>query len=80
METYLDPAFMSLNKDPDQRRKEKQEKASQSHGNWNCGKVLGFGDLGGPPLSVAEEYALHARYLAKANTLNLSEIAEMKIV
>jgi hypothetical protein len=42
--------------------------------------MLGFGDLGGPPLSAAEEYSLHSRYLAKANSLNLSEIAEMKIV
>ncbi|KAL0336470.1 UNVERIFIED_CONTAM: Ganglioside-induced differentiation-associated protein 2 [Sesamum radiatum] len=43
-------------------------------------KMLGYGDLGGPPLSAAEEYSLHSRYLAKANSLNLSEIAEMKIV
>ncbi|CAH1430594.1 unnamed protein product [Lactuca virosa] len=38
--------------------------------------MLGFGDLGGLKLSVAEEYSLHSRYLAKANSLNLSEIAE----
>jgi hypothetical protein len=31
-------------------------------------------------LSAAEEYSLHARYLARANALNLTEIAEMKIV
>lgn len=80
LESYLDPAFMSLIKDPDQRRLEQWEKASQAQGGFNAGKLLGFGDLGSPPLSVAEEYSLHSRYLAKANSLNLSEIAEMKIV
>lgn len=71
---------MSLIKDPDLRRKEQWEKTSQAQNGWNCAKFLGFGDLGGPPLSAAEEYSLHARYLSKANSLNLSEIAEMKIV
>lgn len=80
LETYLDPAFMSLIKDPDQRRKEQWEKTAQARSGFNCAKLLGFGDLGGPPLSAAEEYSLHARYLAKANSLNHSEIAEMKIV
>lgn len=80
LDSYLDPAFMSLIKDPDQRRKEQWEKTAQAQNGWNCAKMLGFGDLGGPPLSAAEEYSLHSRYLAKANSLNLSEIAEMKIV
>ncbi|PIA62958.1 hypothetical protein AQUCO_00200758v1 [Aquilegia coerulea] len=80
LDSYLDPTFMSLIKDPDQRRMEQWEKASHAKSGFNCGKLLGFGDLGGPPLSVAEEYSLHSRYLAKANSLNLSEIAEMKIV
>ncbi|CAI9096506.1 OLC1v1032671C5 [Oldenlandia corymbosa var. corymbosa] len=80
LESYLDPAFMSLIKDPDQRRKEQWEKTAQAQSGWNCFKMLGYGDLGGPPLSAAEEYSLHSRYLAKANSLNLSEIAEMKIV
>ena len=74
--TLLDPAFMSLIKDPDERRKEQWEKAAQAQSGWNCAKMLGYGDLGGPPLSAADEYSLHSRYLAKAN----SEIAEMKIV
>ncbi|ONK63936.1 uncharacterized protein A4U43_C07F20440 [Asparagus officinalis] len=80
LDSYLDPTFMSLIKDPDQRRKERWEKAAQAQGGFNFAKMLGFGDLGGPPLSAAEEYSLHSRYLAKANSLNLSEIAEMKIV
>ncbi|KAJ9174198.1 hypothetical protein P3X46_017251 [Hevea brasiliensis] len=80
LDSYLDPAFMSLIKDPDQRRKEQWEKTAQAQSGWNCAKMLGFGDLGGPPLSIAEEYSLHSRYLTKANSLNLSEIAEMKIV
>ncbi|XP_020577168.1 protein GDAP2 homolog isoform X1 [Phalaenopsis equestris] len=80
VDAYLDPAFMSLMKDPDQRRKEQWEKAAQAQNGFDFAKLLGFGDLGGPPLSAAEEYSLHSRYLAKANSLNLSEIAEMKIV
>ncbi|KAJ8445502.1 hypothetical protein Cgig2_031315 [Carnegiea gigantea] len=80
LEAYLDPAFMSIIKDPDQRRKEQWEKAAQAQRGWNCAKMLGFGDIGAPPLTAAEEYSLHSRYLAKANSANLSEIAEMKIV
>ncbi|KAK4777855.1 hypothetical protein SAY87_018042 [Trapa incisa] len=80
LDSYLDPAFMSLIKDPDQRHREQWEKTAQSQSGFNCAKLLGFGDLGGPSLSAAEEYTLHSRYLAKANSLNLSEIAEMKIV
>ncbi|KAI3729232.1 hypothetical protein L6452_17885 [Arctium lappa] len=80
LDSYLDPAFMSLIKDPDQRRKEQWEKTAQAQNGFNFAKILGFGNLGGPPLSAAEEYSLHSRYLAKANSLNLSEIAEMKIV
>ncbi|KAL6543711.1 hypothetical protein OROGR_010208 [Orobanche gracilis] len=80
LDSYLDPAFMSLIKDPDQRRREQWEKATLARNSWNFAKMLGYGDLGGPPLSAAEEYSLHSRYLAKANSLNLSDIAEMKIV
>ncbi|KAJ6689941.1 hypothetical protein OIU85_006249 [Salix viminalis] len=80
LDFYLDPAFMSLIKDPDQRRQEQWEKNAQEQRGWNYAKMLGFGDLGGPILSAAEEYSLHSRYLAKAKSLNLSEIAEMKIV
>lgn len=80
LDSYLDPAFMSIIKDPDQHRKEQWEKAAQAQGGFNITNMLGFGDLGAPPLSAAEEYSLHSRYLAKANSLNLSEIAEMKIV
>ncbi|GLJ48118.1 hypothetical protein SUGI_1015990 [Cryptomeria japonica] len=80
VDSLLDPTFMSLTKDPDQRRKEQWEKVAQAQANWSCAKLLGLGDLGGPPLSAAEEYSLHARYLARANTLNLAEIAEMKII
>ncbi|XP_051149308.1 uncharacterized protein LOC127264022 [Andrographis paniculata] len=80
LESYLDPVFMSLIKNPDQRRREQWEKAAQAQNGWNYAKVLGYGDLGVPPLSAAEEYSLHSRYLTKANSLNLSDIAEMKIV
>ncbi|XP_042021956.1 protein GDAP2 homolog isoform X1 [Salvia splendens] len=80
LESYLDPAFMSLIKDPDQRRREQWEKSAQARNGWSFAKMLGYGDIGSPPLSAAEEYSLHSRYLAKANSLNLSDIAEMKIV
>ncbi|KAG5087932.1 hypothetical protein AAZX31_01G052300 [Glycine max] len=80
LDTYLDPAFMSLIKDPDERRLEQWEKTVQAQRGWNFANLLGFGDLGGPPLSAAEEYSVHSRYLSKAKSLNLSEIAEMKVV
>ncbi|CAK8577284.1 unnamed protein product [Lathyrus sativus] len=80
LDSFLDPAFMSLIKDPDQRRLEQWEKTAEAQRGFNCAKLLGYGDLEGPPLSASEEYSLHSRYLSKANSLNLSEIAEMKIV
>ena len=80
LDSYLDPSFMSLIKDPDLRRKEQWEKSSQAQKGFNYARLLGYGDIGFPPLSAAEEYSLHSRYLAKANSLNLSEIAEMKIM
>nr|CAB3503171.1 unnamed protein product [Digitaria exilis] len=66
--------------DPDLRRKEQWEKSAQANKGLNFANLLGFGDLGSPPLSAAEEYSLHSRYLAKANSMNLSDIAEMKII
>ncbi|XP_076948430.1 uncharacterized protein LOC143620675 [Bidens hawaiensis] len=80
LDSYLDPAFMSLIKDPDQRHKERSEKTVQSQNGFSFAKLLGFGDVGGPALSATEEYSLHSRYLSKASSLSLSEIAEMKIV
>ncbi|KAL5231376.1 hypothetical protein ABZP36_030152 [Zizania latifolia] len=80
LDSYLDPSFMSLIKDPDLRRKEQWEKSAQAQKGFNYAKLLGYGDLGCPSLSAAEEYSLHSRYLAKANSLNLSEITEMKII
>ncbi|XP_027360093.1 protein GDAP2 homolog isoform X2 [Abrus precatorius] len=80
LDSFLDPAFMSLIKDPDERRLEQWEKTVQAQRGWNFAKLLGLGDLGAPPLSAAEEYSLHSRYLSKAKSLNLSEIAEMRIV
>ncbi|XP_074309665.1 uncharacterized protein LOC141644115 [Silene latifolia] len=80
LDAYLDPSFMSLLKDPDQRRKEQWEKAAEAQRGFKFTKMLGFGNIGAPSLSPAEEYTLHSRYLTKANSSNLSEIAEMKIV
>ncbi|KAI3767843.1 hypothetical protein L2E82_18272 [Cichorium intybus] len=80
LETYLDPAFMSIIEDPDQRRKEQWERIARAQNGFNFAKMLGFGDFGGPKLSAAEEHSLHSRYLTKSNSLNLSEIAEMKIL
>ncbi|RCV42718.1 hypothetical protein SETIT_9G238600v2 [Setaria italica] len=80
LDSYLDPSFMSIIKDPDLRRREQWEKSAQAQKGFNYARLLGYGDLGCPSLSAAEEYSLHSRYLAKANSLNLSEIAEMKII
>ncbi|OWM75907.1 protein GDAP2 homolog isoform X2 [Punica granatum] len=80
LDSYLDPAFMSPIRDPDQRREELWEKSAQSQSGWNCFKMLGFGNFGGLLLSPVEEYSLHSRYLSRANSLNLSDIAEMKIL
>ncbi|GJN09068.1 hypothetical protein PR202_ga27039 [Eleusine coracana subsp. coracana] len=80
LDSYLDPAFMSIIKDPDLRRQEQWEKSAQANKGFNLANLLGFGDLGSPPLSAAEEYSLHSRYLAKANSMNLADIAEMKII
>ncbi|XP_062200868.1 uncharacterized protein LOC133903483 isoform X2 [Phragmites australis] len=80
LDSYLDPSFMSLTKDPDLRRMEQWEKSAQAQKGFNYARLLGYGDLGCPSLSAAEEYSLHSQYLAKANSLNLSEIAEMKII
>ncbi|KAG6429762.1 hypothetical protein SASPL_107815 [Salvia splendens] len=75
LSSYLDPAFMSLIKDPDQRRMEQWEKAADARNGWDFAKMLGYGDLRGP-LSAAEEYSLHVRYLAKANSLNQEDMNE----
>ncbi|KAH9626157.1 hypothetical protein KSS87_017681 [Heliosperma pusillum] len=80
LDAYLDPSFMSLLKDPDQRRKEQWEKAAEAQRGFKFSKMLGLGNIGSPLLSAAEEYTLHSRYLTKANSSNLAEIAEMKIV
>nr|ACG47767.1 appr-1-p processing enzyme family protein [Zea mays] len=80
LDSYLDPSFMSIIKDPDLRRKEQWEKSAQAQKGFNYARLFGYGDLGCPSLSAAEEYSLHSRYLTKANSLNLSEIAEMKII
>ncbi|GJS05067.1 protein GDAP2 [Tanacetum coccineum] len=80
LETYLDPAFMSIIKDLDERRQEQWEKTARPQNGFNFAKLLGFGDLGGATLSAAEEYSIHSKHLAKSNSLNISAIAEMKIL
>ncbi|MBA0746497.1 hypothetical protein Gogos_009008 [Gossypium gossypioides] len=52
LDTYLDPAFMSLIKDPDQRRQEQWEKTSQAQGGWNCANYRGGVDSEGRPVMV----------------------------
>lgn len=80
LDSLIDPSFMTMTKDPDQRRKEQWERVAQAQVGWTWAKWLGLGNIGGPPLTVAEEDSLHARYLARSNALNLMEIAEMKIL
>lgn len=71
---------MSMTRDPDQRRKEQWEKAAQSQAGWAWGRWLGLGGLGAPALSSTEQDSLHGRFLARANAVNLTEVAEMKIL
>ncbi|GJW98782.1 protein GDAP2 [Tanacetum coccineum] len=59
LETYLDLTFMSIIKDPNQRRQKQWEKTARAQNEFNFAKLLGFGDLGVATLSVAEEYSLH---------------------
>lgn len=80
LDSLIDPLFMAMTKDPDQRRKEQWERVAQAQAGWTWAKWLGLGSIGGPPLTAAEEDSLHARYLARSNAVNLSEIAEMKIL
>lgn len=80
LDALIDPLFMTMTKDPDQRRKEQWERVAQAQAGWTWAKWLGLGSIGGPPLTAAEEDSLHARYLARSNAVNHSEIAEMKIL
>ncbi|KAH7430113.1 hypothetical protein KP509_09G084500 [Ceratopteris richardii] len=80
LNSLIDPLFTAVTKDPDQRRKEQWERVAQAQAGWKWAKWLGLGNIGGPPLTAAEEDSLHARYLARANAVNLSEITEMKIL
>ncbi|EFJ30302.1 hypothetical protein SELMODRAFT_91055 [Selaginella moellendorffii] len=80
LDALVDPAFMSMTKDPDQRRQEQWEKIAQAQGGWAWMKWMGLGSLNTAPLSLSEENAIHARYLARANVINLTEVAEMKII
>ncbi|CAM6084975.1 unnamed protein product [Calypogeia fissa] len=80
LDALVDRVFMSMTRDPDQRRKEQWEKAAQAQAGWGWSRWVGLGGVGAPPLSLAEEDSLHARYLARANAVNLTEVAEMKII
>lgn len=71
---------MSMTRDPDQRRKEQWEKAAQAQAGWAWSRYIGLGALGGPALTASEEDSLHSRFLARANAVNVTEVAEMKIV
>ena len=75
LESYEYPIFMYIINDLDQRCREQWEKMARAQKRFNFAKLLRFGDLGGATLSVAEEYSLHSRNIAKTNSLNLFEIA-----
>lgn len=76
----VDPTFMTMTRDPDLRRKEQWEKAAQAQAGWAWGKWLGLGGIGASALTATEQDSLHGRYLARANAVNLTEVAEMKIL
>eukprot|EP00245_Coleochaete_scutata_P002972 TRINITY_DN14230_c0_g1_i2.p1 TRINITY_DN14230_c0_g1~~TRINITY_DN14230_c0_g1_i2.p1 ORF type:complete len:568 (-),score=92.07 TRINITY_DN14230_c0_g1_i2:462-2165(-) len=77
LEALVDPAFMQMMRDPDQRRKEQWDRAAQAQGGWG---VLSWIGVGTAVLSPVEEDLMHGRYLARANALNLNDIADMKIL
>eukprot|EP00850_Spirogloea_muscicola_P006645 SM000032S12029 [mRNA] locus=s32:17033:21119:- [translate_table: standard] len=80
IDSLTDPMFTAMIRDPDQRRKEQWEKAAQARGDWSLPSLLGLGSIGRQQLTGVEEDSLHSRYMAKANALDFTEIAEMKIL
>ncbi|GKC01235.1 protein GDAP2 [Tanacetum coccineum] len=52
LETYLDLTFMSIIKDPNQRRQEQWEKTGRAQNGFKFAKLLGFGDRGGATISI----------------------------
>lgn len=76
-ESLVDPSFLSMTEDPDQRREEQWERVTEAQSAWNWPSWRGQVNHGSPTL---EEASLHARYLARANAVNLSQVAEMKIL
>lgn len=80
LEALVDPVFMAMMRDPDQRRQEQWERAALAQAGWGWARLIGLGGLGGPPLTSAEEDSLHSRFLARALSSDLHEIAEMKIL
>ena len=74
----MDPVFMAMMRDPDLRRQEQWERAAAAQAGSTVAQWLGFRGLGGAPLTPAEEDSLHARYLARASALALTDIAETK--
>ncbi|GJP29445.1 hypothetical protein CLOM_g16706 [Closterium sp. NIES-68] len=84
-DSLLDPAFISMAKDPDQRRVEQREHAvasAQTGWIWLWARCLGL-DLGDTVVSLltaGEQLALHGRYLARAEKLDLSEVQDMRIM
>lgn len=80
LEEELDPSFMMMTRDPDQRREEQWQRAMHAQQGWWWAKWVGLKGVGGPPLSPSEEASLHARVLARANARTLTDIEEMKIL
>ncbi|CAI7794278.1 unnamed protein product [Closterium sp. NIES-53] len=84
-DSLLDPAFISMAKDPDQRRVEQREHAvasAQTGWIWLWARCLGL-DLGDTVVSLltaGEQLALHGRYLARAEKLDLTEVQDMRIM
>eukprot|EP00850_Spirogloea_muscicola_P015672 SM000122S25779 [mRNA] locus=s122:194125:198208:- [translate_table: standard] len=80
IDSLTDPMFTAMIRDPDQRRKEQWDKAAQARADWSLPSLLGLGSIGRQQLTAVEEDSLHSRYMTKANALDFTEIAEMKIL
>ncbi|GJR58909.1 hypothetical protein Tco_1501071 [Tanacetum coccineum] len=79
--SYLDPAFMSIFKDPDERRQEQWEKTARAQNGFNFAKLLGFGDLevDSTLFFVTSQEPYEGGVLFKGNLLGSAAVSYEKI-
>ena len=72
----MDSSFLVMTEDPDRKREEQWAKASKVRPSWAWTKWLSRSNEHDGSL----DHFFHHRYLARAKAVNLSWIAEMKIL